>query len=49
EHFETIENSSTKAISTIYQLIFHNKTRYLGHLIMGWNNKNILEVIRSNV
>ncbi|CAG8651480.1 12299_t:CDS:2, partial [Dentiscutata heterogama] len=49
EHFEAIENSLTKAISTVYQLMFHTETRYSGHLVMGWNNKDILEIIRSDI
>ncbi|CAG8685858.1 8901_t:CDS:1, partial [Cetraspora pellucida] len=49
EHFEAIENSLTKAISIVYQLMFHTETRYSGHLVMGWNNKDILEIIRSDI
>ncbi|CAB4410648.1 unnamed protein product [Rhizophagus irregularis] len=47
--FFVIETSATKAISKTYQNIFQNKTRYSGHVVMGWNNKNIIDVLSSNI
>lgn len=48
-NFFVIETSATKAISKTYQDIFQNKTRYSGHIVMGWNNKNIIDVLSSNI
>jgi hypothetical protein len=49
DDFWVIETSATKAISKIYQNIYQNKTRYSGHIITGWNNKNIIDVLSSNI
>ena len=47
--FSVIETSATKAISKIYQNIFQNKTWYSSHIITEWNNKNIIDVLSSNI
>ena len=47
--FSVIETSATKAISKIYQNIFQTRTRYSGHIIMGWNNKRIIDALSSNI
>ncbi|CAB4437196.1 unnamed protein product [Rhizophagus irregularis] len=47
--FWIIETSATKAVSEIYQNIFQNKTRYSGSIVMGWDNKNIIDVLLSNI
>ena len=49
DHVEVIETSSTKAVLTVYSRIFKNSTRYSGHAIMGWNDENILEILKSDV
>ncbi|RIA95506.1 hypothetical protein C1645_816598 [Glomus cerebriforme] len=41
--------SATKAISEIYQNIFHNKTQYSDSIIIEWDNKNIIDVFLSNI
>ena len=43
------EKSSTKAISTIYKKHFNTSTRYSGHQAMGWNDKNIVEVLKRDI
>ncbi|CAB4492176.1 unnamed protein product [Rhizophagus irregularis] len=47
--FWVIETSATKAVSEVYQNIFQKKTRYSGSIIMGWDNKNIIDVLSSNI
>ena len=46
---EAIEASPTKAISTVYVKLFNNSTWYSGHAIMGWNNENILEILKKYI
>ncbi|EXX67536.1 hypothetical protein RirG_113450 [Rhizophagus irregularis DAOM 197198w] len=43
------ESSSTKAISTAYKNHFNTSTRYPGYQAMGWNDKNILEILKKDV
>ena len=47
--FSVTETSATKAISKAYQNIFQNKTRYSGHIAIGWNNKKIINILSSNI
>src|ERR1044072_4893908 len=49
DEFWVIETSATKAVSEIYQKIFQNKTQYSGSIVMGWDNKNIMDVLLSNI
>ncbi|CAB4375625.1 unnamed protein product [Rhizophagus irregularis] len=44
-----IENSSTKAISTVYKRRFNTSTRYSGYQTMGWNDNNILEILKQDI
>jgi hypothetical protein len=43
------EKSSTKAISTVYYKHFNTSTRYSGHQAMGWNDKDIVEVLKQDI
>jgi hypothetical protein len=43
------ESSSTKAISTVYKKRFNNLTRYSGYQAMGWNNENILRILKQDI
>ncbi|GET54926.1 hypothetical protein GLOIN_2v1486714 [Rhizophagus irregularis DAOM 181602=DAOM 197198] len=43
------ELSSTKAISTVYKNCFNTSTRYLEYQAMGWNDKNILEILKQDI
>jgi hypothetical protein len=47
--FSVIETSATKAISKIYQNIFQIRTQYSGHVVIGWNNKRIIDALLSNI
>src|SRR6266496_5702775 len=47
--FWVIETSATKAVSEVYQNIFQKKTQYSGSIVMGWDNKNIIDVLSSNI
>ncbi len=49
DHVEVIETSPTKAVLTVYSRIFKNSTRYSSHTIMGWNDENILEILKSDI
>ena len=44
-----IETSATKAISKTYQKIFQSKTRYSGHIVIGWNDKKIIDILSSTI
>ena len=44
-----VETSATKAISKAYQKIFRTKTRYSGHIVLGWNNKKIIDILSTNI
>src|ERR1051325_6260728 len=44
-----IANDPTNAISEVYSEIFKTKTRYSGYLIMGWNNKTIINKLNEDV
>jgi hypothetical protein len=47
--FLVVETSATKAVSNIYQNIFQTKTRYSGSIIMGWNDKKIVDILSTTV
>jgi hypothetical protein len=42
-------NSSTNAISTVYQKMFRNKTKFSGPLIMGFDKSAIYEKLLEEV
>ena len=44
-----IANNPTNAISEVYSKIFATETRYSGAIIMGWNNKDIIEKLCENI
>src|SRR5688572_29327245 len=44
-----IETNATKAISKTYQKIFQSKTRYSGHIVIGWNNKKIIDILSTTI
>ena len=46
---EVFETSPTKAVEIVYKDIFKSFTRYSGHAIMGWNNENILEILKNDI
>src|ERR1700722_1616454 len=43
------EPSSMKAISTVYKSRFNTLTRYSGYQAMGWNDENILEILKQDI
>ncbi|CAB4416348.1 unnamed protein product [Rhizophagus irregularis] len=43
------EPSSTKVIFTVYENHFNTLTRYSGYQVMGWNDKNILEILKRDI
>ncbi|RHZ78600.1 hypothetical protein Glove_159g45 [Diversispora epigaea] len=45
----SVASSSNTAISNLYKKIFKNTTRYLGPLVMGWNNKEIIQKLYENI
>ena len=47
--FSVTETSATKAISKAYQNFFKNKTRYSGHIMVGWNNKKIIDILSYDI
>src|ERR1700722_6864440 len=49
DQVEITESSPTKAISTVYANIFKTSTRYSGYIIMGWNNEDILKILKNDV
>ncbi|RHZ54903.1 hypothetical protein Glove_421g102 [Diversispora epigaea] len=49
DNFSAIETSATKAISKVYQDIFHNRTRYSDPIVIGWNNEKIINILSSNI
>ncbi|CAG8729063.1 6188_t:CDS:1, partial [Funneliformis mosseae] len=44
-----IANDPINAIFEVYSKIFATKTRYFGSLIMGWNDKNIVNELNKDV
>ncbi|CAG8731275.1 15877_t:CDS:2, partial [Cetraspora pellucida] len=36
-------SNSTNAISTVYKFVFGNQTHYSGSIILGWNQKDIVQ------
>ncbi|CAG8669600.1 5062_t:CDS:2, partial [Gigaspora rosea] len=49
DQVEAIESSPTKAVLAVYVAIFKNSTRYLGHMILGWNNPTIIEALNKDI
>ena len=49
EAIAELANDLTNAISNVYFKIFGTETRYSGTIIMGWNNKDIIEELRENI
>ena len=43
------EQSSTKAISTVYKNWFNTSTHYSGYQAMGWNDENIIEILKHDI
>ncbi|RGB37790.1 hypothetical protein C1646_756417 [Rhizophagus diaphanus] len=43
------QTNATKAISQTYQKIFQCKTRYSGHVVIGWNDKKIIDILSSTI
>src|SRR5437868_3726913 len=43
------EQSSTKAISTVYKNRFNTSSRYSGYQAMGWNDENILDILKRDI
>ncbi|RGB23972.1 hypothetical protein C1646_676728 [Rhizophagus diaphanus] len=44
-----IKTNATKAISQTYQKIFQNKTQYSGHVVIGWNDKKLIDILSSTI
>ncbi|RHZ77227.1 hypothetical protein Glove_184g100 [Diversispora epigaea] len=44
-----ISSSSSTAISNVYKKLFKKTTRYSGPLVMGWNNKEIIQKLYKGV
>ncbi len=49
EEITSITSSASAAVSNVYALIFKTKTRYLGPIVIGWNDKNIIQELSKNV
>ncbi|CAG8742718.1 12073_t:CDS:1, partial [Dentiscutata heterogama] len=47
--YHTISSNLTNAISTIYKHVFDNQIRYSGSVILGWNQKEIVQQLISDV
>ncbi|CAG8782752.1 21544_t:CDS:1, partial [Cetraspora pellucida] len=43
DNYYITSSNPTNAISTIYKFVFGNQTRYSGSIILGWNQKDIVQ------
>lgn len=44
-----VENSASEAVSSLYAQIFQTKTRKSGHMVIGYDNENIVEQLQEDV